>query len=900
MLRKILIFTLIAISVILAAMASLPFIFKDEIMKKAKTEIASMFDAKISFSDVNMSFIRNFPNVSVKLEDFQIIGTNDFAKDTLLYSKDINLIINIKSLFNDSGYDIRKLEFNDSKVVVRVLPNGKANWEIWKTDSTAEADTSAMNFHWKLNKFSINNADIYFKYEPANMQLVFKKLNHSTSGEFTADSSRLVTKTTCDSLSYIWDDFAYLKNAKALINANINANLNDMLFIFSENESKLNELPFQLAGWLKSAPEGWDMDIDLNTKNADFKSILSLIPAFYANSFESIKTGGDFEFKGNIKGLYTGDYYPAFDLKLNASNGWFQYPALPKSVQNITITAQIKNPGQTLDETTIDISNFSFVLGGNPLKASMHIENPMTNTLLTLNAQGKLNLGMIKEVYPLDDKTKLNGVFQTNIKLAARQADIEQSKYDKIDFAGTMTIDKLEAEMSALPQKVQLTKAHLIFNNRFVELPAFNLLIGKNDISATGRLENFMAYMLQDKTLNGNLNINSNYLNMNDFMSSTAEPAKTDSNAAPLNIIRIPSNINFDMQAQVKKLIYEKMIFDNVKGKLTAAKSELKMSDLALNGFGGSLLMNGIYSSADTLKPTVKLDLTMKEIGFKEIFSQVETLQKFAPILGKAAGKFTTTFNFNSLLKSDMMPDLLSVMGGGTFNTQQVGLKNVPAIDALASKLNKSDLIPVTIKDLAMHFSIDNGKLTTKPFQFNIKDVGFTLGGSTGIDKSIAYQGKVQLPDKLNIGKLSTIGFKMGGTFQKPTIELDLKNTAKELISSAKEKAVQEVAKKVDDAKEKALEEARKQKENAIRAANEKADKIIAEAVKQGNNLIDEAKKQGDALIAKTNNPISKKAAEIAAKKLEDTARKQAATLIEKAKREAANIVENASNEVKI
>ncbi len=900
MLRKIIIYTLITLTVVFAVLASLPFIFKDEIEKKAKTEIATMFDADIDFSNVNMSFIRNFPNVSVKLENFRIVGKNDFAKDTLIFSKDINLIINIKSLFGDNGYDIRKLEFNDSKVVVRVLPNGKANWEIWKTDTTEVADTSGMNFHWKLHEFNINNADITYNYESANMKFVFEGLNHSTSGDFTADSSQLVTKTTCDSLSYIWDGFAYLSKAKATLNANIDANLNDMKFIISENKSQLNDLPFQLNGWLKGINDGWDMDLVLNTKNASFKSILSLIPAFYANSLEDMKTGGDFEMSGTVKGLYIGDFYPAFDLKLKAANGWFQYPSLPKSVQNIQIDARVKNPGRTLDETTIDVSNFSFLLGGNPFKATMHIENPMTNTLLAMNAQGKINLGMIKEVYPLDEKTILNGLFEMNLKLAARQADIEQNKYEKIDFAGTMSISKLEAETSALPQKILVNNARVLFNNRFVELPTLSLQIGKNDLSATGRLENFVAYALHDKTLKGNLTISSNYLNVSNFMSKSAEPTTVDSSSAPLSIIHIPANIDFVIQANVKKLLYDKMVFDNVKGELTAANSELKMNDVAMNGFGGTLLMNGIYSTADTLKPKVNLDMQIKDVGFKEIFAQVETLQKFAPILGKAAGKFTTTLNFNSLLKGDMMPDLASIIGGGTFNTQQVGLKNVPAIDVLASKLNKSDLIPMTIKDLAMNFSIADGKLTTKPFNFKIKETNFTLGGSTGIDKTIAYTGKVQLPDKLKIGNFSTVGFKMGGTFQKPTIELDLKNTATDLINNVKEKAVQEVTKKVDDAKQKALEEARKQKENAIRTANEKADKLIAEAVKQGDILIDEAKKQGNALIAKATNPLTKKAAEIAAKKLEDTARKQAAALVEKTKAEAAKVVENASNEVKI
>jgi len=900
MLRKIISYTLISLLLIFVLMASLPFLFKDKIKKKAKVEMTSMFDATIDFSNVNMSFIRNFPNVSVKLEDLQIVGKNEFAKDTLLFSKDINLIINIKSIFGKNGYDIQKLEFNDSKVYVRILPNGKANWEIWKTDSTAAVDTTALNFHWKLKEFNINNADVTYNYESAKMKFVFNKLNHSTSGDFTADSSLLITKTSCDSLSFVLDGMAYISKAQASIDATINANLNDMMFTFSENKSKINELPFKLNGWLKGVKEGWDMDLTVKTENATFKSILSLIPGFYANSFEDIETKGNFEMLGTVKGLYYGDFYPSFDLKLKATDGWFKYPKLPKSVDKIEIDARIKNPGRTLDETTIDISNFAFILGGNAFKASVHIENPMSNTYLALIAQGKINLGMIKEVYPLDEKTKLKGIFETNLNLASRQADIEKNNFDKIDFSGSMNVSQLEVETSSLPQQVKVNNARIIFNKKQVDLAALNMEIGKNDFSATGRLENFIAFALQNKTLKGNLTLNSNYLNLNDFMPKPTTPLAADSSSTPMQIIRIPKNIDFVMQANVKKLLYEKMVFDNAKGQLIAANSELRMKDVALNGFGGALLMNGLYSTVDSLKPKVDFDLQIKEVSFTEIFSQVETVQKFAPILGKAAGKFSTNLKFNSLLKSDMMPDLLSVVGGGTFNTLHVGLKNVQAIDVLATKLNKSDLVPVTIKDLAMNFSIADGKLTTKPFNFKIKDIGFNLGGSTGIDKSIDYVGKVQLPDKLNVGKFSTVGFKMGGTFQKPTIALDLKGTATDILNSVKDKAVKDVTKKVDDAKEKALEAARKRKEDAIVAANEKADKLIADAVRQGNILIDEATKQGNELVAKSTNPFSKKAAEIAAKKLEDTARKQAANLVEKTKVEAAKIVEKANNEVEI
>jgi len=65
------------------------------------------------------------------------------------------------------------------------------------------------------------------------MLYVFKNVNHRTSGDLTADSSLLVTRTTCDSLSFIWDGIEYISKAKVELNADIDANLNDMIFTFS-------------------------------------------------------------------------------------------------------------------------------------------------------------------------------------------------------------------------------------------------------------------------------------------------------------------------------------------------------------------------------------------------------------------------------------------------------------------------------------------------------------------------------------------------------------------------------------------------------------------------------------------------------------------------------------------
>lgn len=891
--KKGLLISLSVFVVFFAALIILPYAFRGKIMNLAKVQVNDMLNAKVDFDGLNMSFIRSFPDASVKFENLRIVGVGEFQKDTLLFSENVDLVLNLKSLFSDTGYEIQKLQFNNSRVLAHVLPNGNANWSIMKEDTTQAVDTSAMSFNMKLKNFVIDNADVTYWDEAGNMKAVIQHLNHETSGDLTADSSLLKTFTTIDSLTYSMDDVEYLYKANAELKVDINANLNDMIFTFSENASRLNAIPFALSGWFQMLDEGYDMDLKLLAEKVDFKAILSMIPAIYANSFEGMKAGGDVNLDGFMKGKMVGDNYPAFDFKLTAKDGWFQYPSLPKSLQKINVAGHITNPGKTLDETVIDISKFSFVMGGNPFTAQMRIAYPMSDPELGLKAVGKIDLGMIKELYPLEAGTQLNGVLDMNLELGGRMSYYDNNQYEKFKFGGMMNISNMLMKMKALPQDVSISKANMVFNNRYVDLSALQMKIGRNDLTANGKLENFVAYALHDKTLTGTLNMQSNYFNVSDFMTSS-EKSTTDT--SKLTVIEVPKNIDFTMQANFKQLVYDKMNFTNAKGVLKVKNGEVKIQDMALNAFGGNMTMNGLYSTADIKKPLMNFDLAINEVFFTEVFKQVETIQKFAPIFEKATGKFSTKLSINSLLQSDMMPNLASLIGNGSFSTKAVGITNVPALTALAASLKRSELSNTTLKDLGLLFEIKDGKLNTKPFDVRVGDVKMKLGGSTGLDKTIAYVGNVQLPDKLNLGKFSTINVKIGGTFSKPKVELDLKSTFNAVVADTKTKVTAEVNKQVDAAKVKALEEARKQKENAIRVAQQQADRLRAEAKTASEKLVAEAQAQGDQLVAKASNPIAKKLAQVTAKKVVEEAKKKADDINAKAEVEANKLIQKAEN----
>ena len=98
-----------------------------------------------------------------------------------------------------------------------------------------------------------------------------------------------------------------------------------------------------------------------------------------------------------------------------------------------------------------------------------------------------------------------------------------------------------------------------------------------------------------------------------------------------------------------------------------------------------------------------------------------------------------------------MMPDLASLTGSGSLSTSSVGISNSPVLGALASALKNSNLNPMKIKDLALMFDIKDGKVNTKPFNVNIGDIKMNLGGATGLDESIAYNGKNYSTRKIQI-----------------------------------------------------------------------------------------------------------------------------------------------------
>lgn len=413
--------TAIVIGVILILMLLLPFAFRGKIEGIVKTEGNKMLNARFDFSSLDISLFRNFPKASVTLNDFWLKGTGVFENDTLVKAGEVTAAINLFSLFGDSGYDVSKVSVTDTWLHAIVLPDGKANWDIMKPDSATVSETSESSesspFRIKLQRFVIKNMNVVYDDRQSAMYADIHNFNALCSGNLGSDQTLLNLEAETEALTYKMNGIPFLSQANIYAKMDVDADLVHHKFTLKKNEFRLNAIKAGIDGWVELKDPVIDMDLKLNTSEVGFKEILSLIPAIYSKEFKNLKTDGTATLEATAKGVLQGDTVPRFDVRLSVKNAMFRYPSLPAGVDQINIDAQVRNPGGNIDLTEINIRPFSFRLANNPFSLTADIKTPVSDPDFTAEAKGVLNLGMIKQVYPLDDM-ELNGTIRADMKMA--------------------------------------------------------------------------------------------------------------------------------------------------------------------------------------------------------------------------------------------------------------------------------------------------------------------------------------------------------------------------------------------------------------------------------------------------------------------------------------------------
>lgn len=779
----------ITLGVILLLLLILPFAFQGKLAKLVKEEGNKMLNAQFDFRTLNISLLRNFPSASVSLEDFWLKGTGPFENDTLIQAGELTAAVNLFSFFGDGGYDISRIIVKDTRVHAIVLEDGRPNWDVMKPSPDAETpedETAQETFRIKLQKLSVDNLSVVYDDRQGGVFADLSRLEADCSGDFGSDRTVVDLKMETPSLTCRTGGIPLLNKVSLEADMDVDADLAGGKFTLRENMLRLNAIQLNLDGWLAQTKQGMDMDLRLNTNEVGFKELLSLIPAIYAKDFQDLKTDGKVTLNAFARGSMEGNTkVPQFEVNLDVKDAMFRYPSLPAGVEKINISALVRNAGGPLDATEISVAPFDFVLAGNPFSLNATVKTPVSDPDFHLTARGKLDLGKVKEVYPLDDM-QLNGLVQADLELGGRLSMVEKEQFEQMQAKGSLRLNQMKLVLKDMPP-VDIQQSVFTFSPRYLQLSETTVNIGKNDLTLDSRFENYLGYALKGSTLKGTLNVSSNHLNLNDFMSAdtTAAVAEVPADTAAMGVIRVPENIDFQIQAAFRELLFDKMTLTDGKGTLLVRNGTVDMRNLSFNTMGGSVTMNGAYAAPQNKQPELNAAFNMRNISFAQAYQDLGLVQQLAPIFAGLKGNFSGNLQIDTPLDATMSPVMSAVQGKGALSTKDLSLSGVKFIDQVADIVKKPSLKEIKVKDLNIDFEIKDGRVTTKPFDLKLGDYNMNLSGSTGLDQTIDYTGKITMPADGIASKLGTVDMTIGGTFTSPKVGIDMASLARNAAEQA-------------------------------------------------------------------------------------------------------------------
>ncbi len=920
MLRKIVLYLVLILVLFIGLLFAIPYFFKGQIVDYAKEQLNEQLNAKVDFKDVNLSLIRNFPKLRASLDDLLIIGEGPFANDTLANIDELALTMPLRNIISQDPIEILGINVVRPIIKAKVLKDGKANWDITKP-SPAGTEAEASSYNIKIKEYSVSNGEIIYEDLASNMFMSMKDIDHEGAGDFTQDIFDLATQTDIAQMSFLFDGIKYLNKVKVDAKADFAIDNNKNQYTFKQNDIKLNNLALGFAGSVALLRDAYKMNMRFDAKESSLKNFISILPAAYTKDFDDVKAEGQMAFNGKVNGVYSDSSYPAFDVNLNIDNGNIKYPSLPNSIDKVNVKAKIENSDGILDNTVVDIRPLTFEIDNAPFDMQMLIKTPMSDPDVDMIAKGKLDLAQLAQSYPVEGVSKLAGLMDVDVKAKAKMSAIEKERYSDVMMDGYLKMENVEVEGEITPLPLSLKALDMTFSPQKANVNQMDGQIGTSDFDIKGSLENLLPYYLGEGTLKGSVMLNSNSLDMNEYLTGEAS---TEESSAPLEAIEVPKDLDLALVGNAGVVYYDDLQLNNVKGSLTIKDGALTFNDVKTNIFDGQIVMNGAYDTSEGVEaPAVNFKYAVQSLNIQKAFEKLNTIQMLAPVCKFIDGTFNTELAMDGVLGKDLSPQWMTWSGNGLLAVLKGAIKGFAPLEKLAEELKIKALDNISLQDMKTWFKFKDGRVEVGPFEIVKDNIKMAVAGSHGIDQSLDYKIFAAIPkDKmgkqasamvdnlasqakaqgisLKVPDFINVAIDVQGTITQPKIKLnyeDAFNNAKQSLmqmaqayaDSLKGEVTQRVEKEVEELKNKAtekveeeLDKAKEQLEAKKQALEDQAkEELEKQKAKAKKELEDKAKKEAEKL---------KKEAE---KKLKDEAKKKAEDAAQKAKDKVKDEVED-------
>ena len=433
----------------------------------------------------------------------------------------------------------------------------------------------------------------------------------------------------------------------------------------------------------------------------------------------------------------------------------------------------------TNPQDTTKIVSLQCELEMNKLRASMGDSIKIYSGKTTLN--GKLSPGEKDATKPMFDfHLRTDSLFfkANDTRLALGVAGIKM-KAEKVRDSlwipeGALGFDRLRIRTPEFGLPIRMGKTIVTISGPKITLKDASLHIGRSDLMATGDMVGLYRAMTKNEMLTAHMSVSSNFIDCNQLINAftapqdTTEVAAVDTTSESMKLFILPKNVDFELQTDLKKVVFDKMTFDDVRGNIDIRNSALHMKDLKMRALESDMEAVMVYRADSVRGGYSGFDFKIKDINVAKLVEFIPSMDTIVPMLRSFKGHVQFDVAAEARLDSNMnirIPTLRSAMHIKGDSLVLMDGETFAEISKMMMFKNKKKNV---FDSISVNVVVEKGNVVVYPFQISIDRYKAAIGGEQGLDMNFNYHISIlksPLPFKAGVnisGNMDKMKFRIG------------------------------------------------------------------------------------------------------------------------------------------
>lgn len=234
----------------------------------------------------------------------------------------------------------------------------------------------------------------------------------------------------------------------------------------------------------------------------------------------------------------------------------------------------------------------------------------------------------------------------------------------------------------------------------------------------------------------------------------------------------IPENFDLHFTANAQSVDFNRLNLEDVRGKLDAQNSSLKLTNTGFNLIGCNVIMNAKYKPANSQNALFEYDIKATDFEIKRAYNEIKIFHDMASTAEKAQGTISLQYKLQGRLNANIQPVYPSLVGNGIVSVKDIKIHGMKMFNAVSKKTSTEKIKNPELSKVDIKSSIKNNIITLERFKFKFAGFRPRIEGTTSLD------GKLNIKMRLGLPPLGIIGIPLiiTGNKDNPKVKIGQKS----------------------------------------------------------------------------------------------------------------------------